>query len=64
MFAHLAQKQAIEVLELNLRLFDSYEQADIDIKFEENITKLIVDSQPALASPSGGANVEVQCVSD
>jgi hypothetical protein len=46
MFAHLAQKQAVEFLELNFRLLDAYEQADI--KFEGNITKPIFDSQTAL----------------
>jgi hypothetical protein len=44
MFAHLAQKQVVEVLELNLRLLDSYEQTDI--KFQEAISKPIAESQP------------------
>jgi hypothetical protein len=43
MFAHLAQKQAVE---LNLRLLDAYKKADI--KLEENFSKPIVDSQSAL----------------
>jgi hypothetical protein len=46
MFAHLAQKQAIEVLELNLRLLDAYEQTDI--RFQEVISKPIAESQTAL----------------
>jgi hypothetical protein len=50
MFAHLAQKQAVEVLELNLRLLDAYEQTDI--KFQESISKPIVESQTALHNQS------------
>jgi hypothetical protein len=46
MFAHLAQKQAVEVLELNLRLLDAYEQTDI--RFQEVISKPIAESQTAL----------------
>jgi hypothetical protein len=46
MFAHLAQKQAVEVLELNLRLLDAYEQTGI--RFQEVISKPIADSQTAL----------------
>jgi hypothetical protein len=46
MFAHLAQKQAVEVLELNLRLLDAYEQTDV--MFQEVISKPIADSQTAL----------------
>jgi hypothetical protein len=46
MFAHLAQKQAAGVLELNLRLLDAYEQTDI--RFQEVISKPIADSQTAL----------------
>jgi hypothetical protein len=46
MFAHLAQKQAIEVFELNLRLLDAYKQTDIG--FQEVISKPIAESQTAL----------------
>ncbi len=46
MFAHLAQKQAVEVLELNLRLLDAYEQTGI--RFQEVISKPIAESQTAL----------------
>ena len=46
MFAHLAQKQAIEVLELNLRLLDAYKQTDIGL--QEVISKPIAESQTAL----------------
>jgi hypothetical protein len=56
MFAHLAQKQAVEVLELNLRLLDAYEQTDI--RFQEVISKPIAESQTALHKESLGTFVE------
>jgi hypothetical protein len=46
MLSHLAQKQAIEALDLNIRLVEAYEQ--MDAKIEENITKQILYSQHAM----------------
>jgi hypothetical protein len=46
MLAHLAQKQAIEALDLNIRLVEAYEQ--IDSKIEENTVNQIFHSQHAM----------------
>jgi hypothetical protein len=46
MLAYLAQKQAIEVLNLNIRLVEAYEQ--IDPKIEENTIDQILHSQHAM----------------
>jgi hypothetical protein len=43
MLVHLAQKQALEVLHLNIRLVEAY--AQIDSKIEENAVKQISHSQ-------------------
>ncbi len=46
MLSHLAQKQAIEALDLNIRLVEAYEQ--IDSKIEENTVNQIMHSQHAM----------------
>jgi hypothetical protein len=46
MLAHLVQRQAIEVLNLNIRLVEAYEQ--IDSKIEENTVSQILHSQHAM----------------
>ncbi len=46
MLAHLAQKQVIEALDLNIRLVEAYEQ--IDSKIEENTVSQILHSQHAM----------------
>jgi hypothetical protein len=46
MLSHLAQKQAIEALDLNIRLVEAYEQ--IDSKIEENTVSQIMHSQHAM----------------
>ncbi len=45
MFSHLVQRQAIEILELNQRVFEAYKQADFN--FEANIAAPIIKSQTA-----------------
>ena len=46
MLSHLAQRQAIEALDLNIRLVEAYEQ--IDSKIEENTVNQIMHSQHAM----------------
>jgi hypothetical protein len=46
MLLHLAQKQAIEALDLNIRLVEAYEQ--MDAKIEENTVQQILHSQHAM----------------
>jgi hypothetical protein len=46
MLSHLAQKQAIEALDLNIRLVEAYEQMDAQI--EENTVRQILHSQHAM----------------
>jgi hypothetical protein len=46
MLAHLAQRQAIELLNLNIRLVEAYQQ--IDAKIEENTVNQILRSQHAM----------------
>ncbi len=46
MLSHLAQRQAIEALDLNIRLVEAYEQ--IDSKIEENTVNEIMHSQHAM----------------
>ena len=46
MLAHLAQRQAMEALDLNIRLVEAYEQ--IDSKIEENTVNQVMHSQHAM----------------
>jgi hypothetical protein len=46
MLSHLAQKQAIEALDLNIRLVEAYEQ--LDVKIETNTVEQILHSQHAM----------------
>jgi hypothetical protein len=55
MLSHLAQKQAIEALDLNIRLVEAYEQ--IDSKIEENTVSQILHSQHAMRVQGSGTIV-------
>jgi hypothetical protein len=55
MLSHLAQKQAMEALDLNIRLVEAYEQ--IDSKIEENTVNQIMHSQHAMNESASGTIV-------
>ncbi len=46
MFSHLVQRQAVEILGLNQRVVEAYEQADLN--FKDTMSAPIIASQTAL----------------